>query len=159
MLKEKRIAILLSSLLIMMVVAGCGSPKEDTSTPESSTEKNPCVNVESAVENWVHDNVDEISEELGALVTGNIPLARDIAAKAIETALLAWMEFSIEHLESIDGKCLAGVKLEFPLELKIPLVGTKGYRVSVEYDLIIEGGEVTDSDIDLSSFEMTEKTD
>ena len=151
---------LCSLLVVLLFVTGCSSP-EVTSLPESPPKEGPCAGIESAVQKWVRDNVAELSKEIGPLVTKDLPLARDIVAKAIETALLAWIEFPVEDVEPVKGGdgCSARVKLEFPLEMQIPLVGKKGYRVSVEYDVIVEKGEVTDSDIDLSSFEMKRSPD
>jgi len=113
------------------------------------------------VQDWVRDNVDELSQRIGAIVTANLPFARDIAAKAIEKTLLTHLQLSIEYAEPVRGtnKCSARVRLEFPLELQIPLVDKKGYHVSVQYDLILENGKVTDADIDLSSFQMTPTSD
>ena len=159
--EKKWIALLCSLAVVLLVATGCSSSQEDTSLPKSSPEENPYTDVEIAVQNWVVANVDELSEQIGSLVTVNFWPARDIASKLIETALLAWLEFSVENvepLEDIDG-CSAKVKLEFPLELPLPLVGKKGYRVSVRYDIIVEDREVTDSDIDLDSFEMRETSD
>jgi len=154
--QKKRVAFLCSLLVILLIAVGC-----DSWETEPSREENPCANIERAVDDWIDDNVEELSEEIGALVTGDLPLVRDIAAGAIKIALLAWLEFSIENVEPVKGteRCLARVRLEFPLELSIPLVGTIGYRVSVDYDITVEDGEVIDSDIDLSSFEMTESSE
>ena len=160
MLKEKRIAILLSLLLIMLVVTGCGSPKEDTGAPESPTEKESHIKIEGSIADWVPGNVDELSEEIADQITG-VPIAKDIAATAIKTAMLARLEIQIARVESLNGtdKYSARVNFRFPIELDLPIVGKKEYWISVTYNVIIEEGEVTDSEIDLSSFEMTEKTD
>ena len=150
--------LLCGSLVILLVTAGCSA---STPPSESPPKEDPCADIESAVQDWVQDNVTELSKEIGSLVTRDLPVVRAIAAKAIETALLAWLEFSVEDVEPLKSgdRCSARVKLEFPLEMQIPLVGKKGYRVSLEYDVIVEKGEVTDSDIDISSFKMTETSD
>lgn len=157
MMENKRTVFLSGLLVILLVATGCASLKEPAPRQEPALENNPCANIEYAVQDWVRDNADELSQRIGALVTANLPFARDIAAKAIEKALLDRLQLSIEHAEPVSGtnKCLARVTLEFPLELQIPLVGKKGYWVSVQYDLILENGKVTDADIDLSSFKMT----
>ena len=149
-----------SLLAVLLFVTGCSSP-EVTSLPESPPKKDPCDNIESAVQKWVRGNVAELSKEIGSLVTRNFPLVRDIVAKAIETALLTWIEFPVEAVEPMKGGdgFSVRVKLEFPLEMQIPLGDKKGYRVSVKYDVIVEKGEVTDSAITLSSFEMKESSD
>ena len=159
--EQKWIALLCSLAVVLLVATGCSSSQEDTALPKSSPEEDTYSNVESAVQDWVVANVDELSEQIGSLVTGDLPLARDIVAKAIETGLLAWLEFSVGSVEPLEGtdRCSARVKLEFPLELQIPLVGKKGYRISVSYDIIVEDGEVTDSDINLDSFEMKATSD
>jgi len=161
LVQKKRVAFLCTLVVVLLVAAGCSSSQEDTPLPKSTPEEVPCGDVESAVEDWVVADVDELSEQIGSLVTGDLPLARDIVAKAIETALLAWLEFSVESVEPLEGTdgCSARVKLEFPLEIEIPLLGKKGYRISVSYDIIVEDGKVTDSDIDLASFEMRETSD
>ena len=155
--QKKRVAFLCSLLVILLVPAGCDSLE---ATPPT-LEENPCANIERAVDDWIDDSVDELSEEIGSLATGGLPLAKDIVAIATEAALLAWVEFSVEDAEPIQGtdRCSARVKLEFPLELEIPLLGKIGYRVSIAYDITVEDGEVTDSDINLSSFEMTESSE
>lgn len=159
--KQKWIALLCSLAVVLLVATGCSSSQEDTPPPKPSSEEDHYSDVENAVQDWVVANVDELSEQIGSLVTGNLPLARDIVAKVIETALLTWLESSVESVEPLAGTdgYSARVKLEFPLELQIPLVGKKGYRVSVKYDIIIEDGDVTDSDIDLDSFEMRGASD
>ena len=154
---RQRLVFLYSMLVILLAATGCASPKEAAPRQESALENDPCADIEGAVQDWVGDNVDELSQRIGALVTANLPFARDIAAKAIEKALLSRLQFSIEYAVPVSGtnKCSARVRLEFPLELQIPLVGKKGYHVSVQYDLILENGKVADADIDLSSFQMT----
>ena len=157
MMRNKRAVFLCGLLVILMVAAGCASPEEPTPRQEPVPDNNTCANIEGAVQDWVHDNVDELSQRIGALVTANLPFVRDIAAKAIEEALLARLQLSVEYAEPVSGtdKCSARVTLEFPLELQIPAVGKKGYLVSVQYDLILEDGKVTAADIDLFSFKMT----
>ena len=156
MMQQKRAALLCSLLGILLVAAGCISP-EATPPSEPSLEEGPFAEIETAVQDWVQDNMAELSEDIGILVTGDLPLARDIVAKAIETALGAWLEYSIEQTQPLEGtnKYSARVKLEFPLELEIPLVGKIGYRVSIAYDIVVENGQVTETDIDISSFQMT----
>ena len=131
LVKQKWVALLCSLLVILLVSVGCDSL--GATPPPESTPEDPCTDIEDAVEDWIHDNVDELSQEIGVLVTGDLPLVRGIVAEVIETALLAWVEFSVEDAEPIQGRdrCSARVRLEFPLELSIPLVGTIGYRVSV----------------------------
>lgn len=157
MMGNKRAVFLSGLVVILLVAAGCASPKEPAPRQEPALENNTCANIEGAVQDWVRDNADELSQRIGALVTANLPFARDIAAKAIEKALLTRLQLSIEYAEPISGtnKCSARVTLEFPLELQIPLVDKRGYRVSVQYDLILENGKVTAADIDLSSFQVT----
>ena len=157
--QKKRVAFLCSLLVIFLLSVGCDSL--GATPPPESTPEDPCANIERAVDDWIDDKVDELSQEIGSLATGGLPLVRGIAAEAIKIALLAWLEFSIENVGPVEGTdiCSARVRLEFPLELSIPLVGTIGYRVSVAYDITAEDGEVIDSDIDLSSFEMTESSD
>ena len=159
--EQKWIAPLCSLAVVLLVATGCSSSQEDTLPPKPSPQEYAYSDVESAVQDWVVANVDELSEQIGSQVTGDLPLARDIVAKAIETALLAWLEFSVESVEPLEGTdgCSARVKLEFPLEVEIPLVGKKGYRINVSYDIIVEDGKVTDSDIDLDSFERSETSD
>ena len=159
--EQKWITLLCSLAVVLVVAAGCSSPQEATPPLKSTPEEVPLSEIESAVQDWVVSNVDEVSEQIGSLVTGDLPLARDIVAKAIKTGLLSWLEFSIEYEESLKGtdRYSARVRLEFPLEVEIPLVGKKGYRVSVSYDIIVEDGKVTDSDIDLDSFEMRKTSD
>lgn len=158
--KEKWVACLLSLLMIVLVVAGCGSPKEDTSAPESSTEKKSQIEIEGSIADWVPGNVDELSEEIADQIT-EVPIAKNIAATAIKTAMLARLEIQIEHMESLSGtdKYSVRTNFRFPVELDLPIVGEKEYWVSVSYNFILEGREVTESEIILSSFKMTESTD
>ena len=161
MAKKKRVLYLFSLLVIMLVVAGCGSPKEATRPPESSTEKESRIELEGSIADWVPGNVDELSEDIADLVIGDLPLAKNIAATAIKTAMLARLEIQIEHVESLNGTDTYSVRanFRFPIEVDLPIVGKKEYWISVTYNITIEEREVTDSEIILSSFEMTEKTD
>ena len=75
--------------------------------------------------------------------------------------MLTRLEIQIEHMESQNGtdKYSVRANFRFPVELDLPIVGEKEYWVSVSYNLILEGREVTESEIILSSFKMTEATD
>lgn len=158
MLQKKCILFLCGLLVISMIITGCGSP--EAAEPAATTEEGDVAHfdVKTSIAGWIPANADNVSETIGALVTADTPIARDIVAKAIKTALLTELEISVEHIRFIEGEDIYSVRvaLGFPLLLELPVLGEKEYWVEVSYEFTIEDGQVVDADIDISSFEMTE---
>ena len=144
-----------------MMFIGCGSPEPEESAETSEEGEAAYFDVKTSIAGWIPANADNISETIGTLVTADTPVARDIAAKAIKTALLAELEISVEHTKPIEGEDIysARVAFSFPLSLELPVLGEKKYWVEIGYEFTIENGKVIDADIDLSSFEMKETGD
>jgi len=161
--RKKWIVILCSLLVMILTTAGfcCTKtiPSEEPTQEEEQVEA--YIEVKASIGGWIPGNVDAISEEIGGLVTADLPVARDIVAKAIKTALLSEFNLSVKHTESLEGedKYSARVGIEFPILLELPVIGEKEYWVTSYYDFTIDNGEVTDAHIDVSSFEMKETTD
>ncbi len=107
------------------------------------------------METWLESHADSISQEIGALVTGNLPIARDIAAAAAKTALLAYLEWEVIEIEKLEGgqEQIATVRLIFPLRLKLAVISEE-HRIQVDYVLRIRDCIVVDSYLDLDSFQM-----
>ena len=148
---RKWIALLCVLPVIPLVMAGCTS--KDAS-PEPPSEQEQHEEIEQAAHKWVDENVDELAEQIGPLLTGNLPFISDVASDLIKRGLLGWLEVNVLHHDALEGRhrYFARVELSFPVEVKVPLIGEKRYSVSVQYDFIIENEEVTDADIDTTSF-------
>ncbi|MFC2035829.1 hypothetical protein ACFLUJ_06895 [Chloroflexota bacterium] len=179
MLQRKWIVFLCSLLVISMTITGCSSlgstepeetteastitePEEITEPLETTEDKDITrLEVEASIAGWLPLNVDNTSDTIGALVTSDTPIAKDIASKVIKTALLTELDVTVEHTSPLEGedKYTARVVLGFPILLELPILGAKEYWVSIGYDFIIEGGQVVDADIDASSFEMKASND
>lgn len=159
-----RIVFLCGLLVVGIILTGCGSPEATESAeitePAEITEEGDIAKVEvkASIAGWIPGNADNISQTIGALVTADTPIAKEIAAKVVKTVLLTELELSVDHTKPIDGedRYSARVTLGFPILLEIPVLGEKEYWVTVSYDFTIEDGQVVDADIDASSFEMKE---
>jgi len=158
-MKAQRLLFLSALLIACLIVFGCKSPENiETTEPLETTEEGDITKLEikSSIAGWMPGNADDVSDTIGALVTSDTPVARDIAAKAIETALLTELEILVEHTSPLDTEDTysARVALGFPILFELPIVGEKNYWVSVGFDFIIEDGEVVSANIDTSSFKM-----
>ena len=155
---KKWIVLILSLIIIPLIALACSSP-EATPTPHPDSNKDSvggsCDSIEPAIEEWLDDNLDDISEIIGELVTLDLPIARDIVAKAVEKALLSYLEWEIVRAEPSQDErsCITRVRLTFPLRIDLPLIKQE-HKVQVEYVLRIQEERVVDSDIDLDSFHM-----
>jgi len=157
-LPKKWTILILILIVIPLAALACSSPKT-TPTPPPDSDKDsqggPCEGIEPAVEAWIDDNLDEVGEKVGELVTLDLPIARDIVAAAVERALLPYLEREIVKAEPSQDKqtCIARVRLTFPLRIDLPLISQE-HQVQVDYELHIRENRVVDSDIDLDSFQM-----
>ena len=140
-------------LAILLQSAGCGGETTDTTDSEGVPGTEECL--ESAVETWINSYLGEISEEIGALVTGDLPIARDVAAGAVKKALLAYLEWEVVEVEELEGgqEQIARVRLTFPLELKLVVISEE-HRIQVDYVLRVRDCTVSDSYLDLDSFHI-----
>ena len=145
--------VLVMSLACFLQFAGCGGETNGTGDADSIPETEECL--ESAVETWINSHLDSISEEIGTLVTGDLPIAKGLAAGAVKTALLASLQWEIGEVEALEGKQeqIARVRLTFPLELKLVVISEE-HRIQVDYVLRIRDCTVVDSYLDLDSFHM-----
>jgi outer membrane lipoprotein-sorting protein len=156
---QKNLTVFLCGLLVIsMILAGCGSTEAEESTETAEEGEAAHLDIKTSIAGWIPANTDNISETIGALVTSDTPIARDIAAKAIKTALLTELDVSVKHIQYIEGedKYSARVALGFPLLMKLPVIGEKEYWVEVSYEFTLENGQVVDTELDISSFEMKE---
>jgi len=149
-LPKKWIILILILIVIPLAASACSPPDSD-----EDGRGGPCESIEPAVEEWLDDNLDDISEVIGELVTLDLPIARDIVAEAAKRALLSHLEREIVKAEPSQDKreCIARVRLTFPLTIDLPLISLDR-KVQVDYVLRIQGNSVMDSDIDLDSFHM-----
>ena len=154
-------SVLFCLLLAASLLLGSCKSEEPAEVATPPLEEKGMITVETAVADWLSGSADEIAEQLGPLVTLNVPIARDIATEAIRTALLTRYELSVQHVEGAEGtdSYLARVGISFPLHLKLPLLGEKEYMVGVAYDVTVQDGQITESALDPSSVEIKESKD
>jgi len=157
-LQKKWIILILSLIVIPLAALACSSPESSPTfppDPDEDSQGNPCEGIEPVVEAWVDENLDEIGEKVGELVTGDLPIARDIVAAAVESALQSYLEWEIVKAEPSQDKreCIARVRLTFPVTIDLPLISLDR-KVQVDYVLRIQENRVVDADFDLDSFQM-----
>ena len=157
-MQKKWLILILILIVITLAALACSSPESSPTFPPGSDEDsqgNPCDGIEPVVEAWVDENLDEIGEKVGELVTLDLPIARDIVAAAVESALQSYLEWENVEAEPSQAKqeCIARVRLTFPLRIDLPLISQE-HKVQVDYVLRIRENRVVDSDIDLDSFRM-----
>lgn len=158
MLRKKWPVLILSLIVIPLAVLACSSSEIIATPPPDSDEDSrggPCEGIEPIVEAWVDENLDEVGEKVGELVTRDLPIARDIVAAAVESALQSYLEWESVEAEPSQTKqtCIARVRLTFPLTIDLPLISLDR-KVQVDYELHIRENRVVDSDFDLDSFQM-----
>jgi hypothetical protein len=157
-LPKKWTILILILIVIPLAALACSSPKT-TPTPPPDSDKDsqgaPCEGIKPVVEAWIDDNLDEVGEKVGELVTLDLPIARDIVAAAVESALQSYLKREIVEAEPSQDKqtCIARVRLIFPLRIDLPLISQE-HQVQVDYELHIRENRVVDSDFDLDSFQM-----
>ncbi len=153
-LSSATVLLVLCTLLLQSV--GCGGGNNDTINCDSKDyppELKPFVPI---VEAWIYDYIDEISDEIGALVTANLPVARDIASAVVKKAITKNLQCKIIEAEARQSgqEHDVRVRLAFPLEFDLPKLPTKAYNIEVDYILRVREGSVVDSNIDLDSFHI-----
>ena len=118
-------------------------------------EENICENIDVAVEIWLKNNLDKIAEPVAELITMDLPIVKDIATELVSEALSHFLQWEIIEAEPAtdDRTCIVRTRLVLPISIDLPLL-SKEYTVQVDYLLYVRGGNVMDSDIDTSSFEM-----
>lgn len=148
--------VLLCLLLASSILLGSCKSDEPAEEATPSPEEKGMITVETAVADWLPSSADEIAEEVGPQVTGELPIASGIATEAIRTALLTRYELSIQHVEDAEGTdaYLTRVGISFPIRVKLPVVGEKEYLVSLTYNITVRDGQVTESRLDPSSIEL-----
>ena len=154
MLRKKWVAPLCVLIIIVSVASACSAPAQPSGS--ASDEQSAAIkSIEPAIEVWVDDNMDDIAEKVGELVTLDFPIARDIAAEATRRAILSNLKWKIIEVEESQDNLeyITRVRLTFPLRLELPLVSQE-HKVQVDYVLRIRESKVEDSDIDLDSFQM-----
>lgn len=158
-MRQSKWTVILSSLIVLLLVTSSLSctktaPPEEPA-PEEDEDK-AHAEIKASIAGWLPVHTDKVSEEIGVLVTADTPIAREIAAKVVKTALLTTVELSVKHVENLEGedKYSTKVGLGFPILLELPIIGEKEYWTSIIYVFIIENGEVKDAKIDVSSFDM-----
>ena len=154
MLLRKWVALLCVLIITISAVSACSAPTQLNGS--ASDEQSAAIkSIEPAIEVWVDDNMDDIAEKVGELVTLDFPIARDIAAEATRRAILSNLKWKIIEVEESQDNLeyITRVRLTFPLRLELPLVSQE-HKVQVDYVLRIRESKVEDSDIDLDSFQM-----
>jgi len=121
----------------------------------SEEEENTCKNIDVAVEIWLKNNLDKIAKPIAELITMDLPIVKDIATELVSEALSHFLQWEIIKMDQAPDSqtCIARTRLILPISIDLPLL-SKEYKVQVDYLLYIRGGNVMDSDIDASSFEM-----
>jgi len=121
----------------------------------------PEMTVQDAVDEWARANVSDISEEIADLYTAGMPIASYLVANMIETTLLEDIGWSVESVDPLLGteRHISRVRFAFPLQYGPTIVqwdpwGYRQYRVYVEYEVTVSKGQVIDSTIDASSFNI-----
>ena len=148
---RKRIWVPWVLMVVPLIMAGCTSTDASHELPSEQEQREE---IERAVRKWVEENADELADQIGPLLTGDLPFLRDVASDLIERGLLAWLEVKVLHHHALEGerRYSARTELSLPVKANVPLIGERQYSISVQYDFIIEDGKVADADIDTASF-------
>ena len=133
------IPLILLAVIITSVI-GCG--------------EDPVVVAQEVARDWTNTSVSEISEDIGAFSTGNIPLLKDVAASIVEGAIrddLTWSYGKPQRLSDDIYLVVATASSDFD----IFLIGS--YTVSMDYRLEIDTKykKVLDAPFDIDSFSIS----
>ena len=122
----------------------------------SCAQKDPAVIATEVAEEWVANNVDNMSESITGLVVSENPLFEKIAAMTIEKEIGQRIDWKYSRPQKIEENRYEVVVTAYT-EIALPLLGN--YKVSVNYDLIIdtENEQVLDADMDASSFALSKQ--
>ena len=149
----RTIQIFIYTLSILSLV----TPLSSCISEEKEKPKEQYEYFEPIAEEWVHDYIDEISEEMGNRVTLNIPGLKDLAGQVIKDGLgddLQWYIVTVERNTSTNENFVR-VRLSrtftIDVDIKIPNL-SKAYTIELDYILNVKDDVVKDFDIDLDSF-------
>ena len=139
----------------LLVASGCGGQSAE-SQQEPFDEAKASQEVTAAVEVWLPDSADEVSEQLGMWVAlGGAPVSGDIAADAVRSGLLGELEVAVEHVELAKGtdSYSGTVSVSFPITVKLTVGRVvdgsdidpgvlKEYLVTALFDVTVTDGRV-----------------
>ena len=115
--------------------------------------EDPVAVASRVAQDWTEQSVSEISEDIGEMVTLNIPVLRSIASSVIESSVrdaLDWRLSTPSKIAENRYKVFATVTAQF----SVILLGT--YTISADYELYIDtkNERVIDATLDLGSFDF-----
>ncbi len=141
-----------------------GDPK-DTKVPDSSEKTQETLmknrEIELAIGEWIDNDLFSILQDIGEEI--RLPIAKDVVAKALETAAHSTIQYKIIEVEMppTSQEYAVTTRLSiFPMLPKWPnkenelLPSLQRYEISIEYKLSIVGNKVVNEDVDIHSFQM-----
>ena len=123
-----RITVLLLTLMAIISLAtacGSGESQEDIATEVART--------------WVDNSIDDVSNAVAELVTGNDPIVSQIAGGVLAEQVRDNVEWSYSTPKREgDEKYQVAVTASVTLSVELPLLGTKAYVVSLPFILDVD---------------------
>ena len=134
-----RFALLAALLVVMLASVGCGGKSDEEI-------------VQNAVDEWTKAGLRDLSDEMGSLITGDIPVARSVVAGAIHSAIEEKVEWDVGPVTpAVGGRLMADV--DFSVSFEIDVLALKSsYTLSFVYSVLVEDEKVIDADLDLREF-------
>ena len=120
-------ALLLTLMAIISLATACGSgeSQEDIATEVART--------------WVDNSIDDVSNAVAELVTGNDPIVSQIAGGVLAEQVRDNVEWSYSTPKREgDEKYQVAVTASVTLSVELPLLGTKAYVVSLPFILDVD---------------------
>ena len=125
--------------------------------------------IESAVKSWANTDIYGIARDIGDFI--RIPVAKDVLAQLIQTAMGKALKWQILHVDKSNWANRYEAKVALEMNILVPTanfkdivsgdielkdiiskgIDTANYRINVIYDLGIEDGKVVNSEIDAES--------
>jgi len=139
--------------IIMLIILGL------TLSAVSCDSENPEDVALQVAHDWTQDSVDEVASDIGSQMTGNLPVLEDIAASVIEEQIREGVSWNYSTpVKKSDGRYEVVAEAVVEVEITVPLLWTKTYDVSVDYELEVDtdSRRVVDSHLDLSSLRINE---
>ena len=111
-----------------------------------------------AAQNWAEENTQTVVSEVVAFIASGIPgasLLDDVIAEQV-VKLLTW-DFS-DPVKTGDENYSVLATVSTSVELDLPVVGEKGYKASLPFNLRVDAGagEVTGWSADISQADVSE---
>ena len=120
-------ALFLTLMAIISLATACGSgeSQEDIATKVAKT--------------WVDNSIEDVSNAVAELVTGNVPIVSQIAGDVLADQVrdnVVW-SYSTPKREG-DEKFQVAVTASVTLSVELPLLGTKAYVASLPFILDVD---------------------